>query len=199
MNQLFDNITIKACLAVGCSAASWLLGGFDKALLALIVLYLSDFALGLGRALKNGSYSSAKFRHGVSKFVVYAVAIIMANMLDVTLDESLPSVCAYVREFLVMYLASNEFLSVAVHLAEMDVHVIPRKLTDRIKSFRDEFDPIQDRSRYGTSGRYGGGSLLGLGLGQRGSNQRVASGKGVERDRIPHGNSERPPHKPRRV
>ncbi|WP_081434591.1 phage holin family protein [Maridesulfovibrio salexigens] len=199
MNQLFDNITIKACLAMCCSGASWLVGGFDKALLALAVLYLSDFALGLGRALHSGNYNSAKFRHGVGKFLVYAVAIIMANMLDITLDESLPSVCAYVREFLVMYLASNEFLSVAVHLAELDVHVIPRQLTDRIKSFRDEFNPIEDRSHYGTSGRYGGGSLLGFNMGGRGSNRPVAQREEMEGDRIPRGNPERPPHKSRRI
>ncbi|WP_291329981.1 phage holin family protein [Desulfovibrio sp. UCD-KL4C] len=199
MNQLFDNITIKACLASCCTAASWLFGGFDKALLALAILYLSDFVLGLFRALQNGSYSSVKFRHGLSKFFVYAVAIIMANMLDITLDESLPSVFAYIREFLVMYLASNEFLSVSVHLAEMDVHVIPRQLTDRIKSFRDEFDPIQNRSRYGTSSGHGSDPLLGFNLGGRGSNQPVASGERVERDRVSRGVPERPPHKPRRI
>ena len=197
--NLLDHIAFKISLAGCCTAASWLFGGFDKALLALVVLYLSDFALGVGRSLQNGSFRIARFRHGVGKFVAYSIAIIMANMLDVTLDESLPSVCAYVREFLVMYLASNEFLSVAVHLAEMDVDVIPRKLKERVKSFRDEFDPIQDRSRYGTSNRHGGGSLLGLGLGQRGSNQPMASGKGLERDRVPSGHPERPPHKPRRV
>ncbi len=109
MNQLFDHITLKAALASCCAGASWLVGGFDLSLLALAVLYISDFVLGWGRALRSGAYSSAKFRHGVSKFIVYAVAIIMANMLDVTLDETLPSVCAYVREFLVMYLASNDF------------------------------------------------------------------------------------------
>ncbi|MBI9112256.1 MAG: phage holin family protein [Maridesulfovibrio ferrireducens] len=190
---------MKACLAGCCSAATWLFGGFDAALLALVVLYLSDFALGVGRSLQNGSFRITKFRHGIGKFVVYSIAIIMANMLDVTLDESLPSVCAYVREFLVMYLASNEFLSVAVHLAEMDVHVIPRQLTDRIKSFRDEFDPIQDRSRYGTSNRHNNSSLLGFNLGQRGSNQSMASSERLERDRIPRGNPERPPHKPRRL
>lgn len=199
MNQLFDHATLKAALACCCAGASWLVGGFDLSLLALSVLYLSDFALGWGRALRSGTYSSAKFRHGVSKFIVYAVAIIMANMLDVTLDETLPSVCAYVREFLVMYLASNEFLSVAVHLSEMNVHVIPRQLTDRIKSFRDEFDPIQQRGFYGTSNRYGGGSLFGFSMGQRSNNRPMAQREEMEGDRVPRGNPERPPHKPRRL
>lgn len=199
MNQLFDHITIKSALAGCCSAASWLFGGFDSALLALAVLYIADFALGLGRALHAGSYSSSKFRHGVGKFFVYSLAIIMANMVDVTLGESLPSVFAYVREFMVLYLASNEFLSVSLHLAELDIHVIPRQLTDRIRSFRDEFDPIQDRSRYGygTSHRHGGGPLLGFNLGGRTGDRPVAPGEGVERDRISRGDTERPPHKPR--
>ncbi|MBI9109996.1 phage holin family protein [Maridesulfovibrio ferrireducens] len=204
MNQLFDHITMKACLAGCCSAASWLFGGFDAALLALSILYLSDFALGFFRALQKGTYCSEKFRHGVGKFIAYSVAIIMANMLDVTMGESLPAVFAYIREFLVMYLASNEFLSVAVHLAEMELGVIPRQLTDRIKSFRDEFDPIQNRSRYGTSGygtssQHGGNSLLGFNLGGRGSDRPVAQGEGLEGDRVSRGVPERPPHKPRRL
>lgn len=149
MNQLFDQITIKTCLAGCCTAASWLFGGFDAALLALVVLYIADFALGLGRALENGSYNSDKFRHGVGKFFVYSLAVILANMVDVTLDESLPSVFAYVREFMVLYLASNEFLSVSIHLAQLNIHVIPKRLTERIASFRDEFDPIQERYGYG--------------------------------------------------
>ena len=133
---LLDNLTLKSVFAGigGCSA--WMLGGIDAALLALTILYVTDFALGFYRAWENGTYNSCKFRRGLCKFILYAVVVMSAHMLDLALADPLPFISTYVRDFMVAFICINEFLSVCRHLGELGMHV-PQKLIVKLESFQE--------------------------------------------------------------
>lgn len=150
MNQLFNDITIKSICAACCTAASWLVGGYDAALTALFVLMLFDFTLGLILALRNGSYRRGKFLYGIAKFFIYFVVVGMANMVDTTIvNGEFPSMLAKFREFMVFFLAVNEYISISKHLAKLNIYTLPKNIIERLETFRDHYDPISGRMDYG--------------------------------------------------
>ncbi|TVM15057.1 hypothetical protein DPQ33_16345 [Oceanidesulfovibrio indonesiensis] len=132
-----DHLTLKSVFAAIGGGAAWLIGGLNAALLALTVLYVTDFLLGFYRAWEAGSYSSRRFRRGLCKFLLYAVVIMSAHMLDLSLADPLPFVSNYVRDFMVAFICINEFLSVCRHLGELGMRV-PRKLILKLESFQEQ-------------------------------------------------------------
>ncbi|WP_320169958.1 phage holin family protein [Maridesulfovibrio sp.] len=150
MFQLFDNITIKTICSVLCTCVSWLIGGYDMALAAVLVLMCADFILGLSIALCVGTYRRNKFLYGCAKFFIYAVVIAISNMVDVTIVEGdFPSVLAKFREFAVFFLAATEFISISNHLKKLGISFVPKRLIERLENFRDGYDPLTGRMDYG--------------------------------------------------
>ncbi|QJT10237.1 phage holin family protein [Oceanidesulfovibrio marinus] len=132
-----DHVTLKSIFAAIGSCSAWLLGGINAALLALTVLYVTDFVLGFYRAWNAGTYSSSRFRRGLGKFLLYVLVIMSAHMLDLSLADPLPFVSSYVRDFMVAFICINEFLSVCRHLGELGMRV-PRKLIVKLESFQEQ-------------------------------------------------------------
>ncbi|MBI9110107.1 phage holin family protein [Maridesulfovibrio ferrireducens] len=150
MNQFFDNITIKAVCSVFCTCISWLMGGYDLALAAVLVLMCADFILGLSFALCAGTYNRNKFLYGCAKFLIYAGVIAISNMVDVTIVEGeFPSVLAKFREFAVFFLAATEFISISNHFKKFGISFVPKRLIERLENFRDGYDPLTGRMDYG--------------------------------------------------
>lgn len=139
---LFDQSAFKSFWACFGSCMGWLLGGFDVALLALLVLYVLDFMLGFYRAWMQGAISWTKIRRGLMKTVFYLVLIICAQMLDQIVVFSYPSLTFLakgVRNFVIGYAALCEFLSVCVHLDAQGVR-LPMALVKRLRGYRDKME-----------------------------------------------------------
>ncbi|MGE4554461.1 MAG: holin family protein [Desulfovibrionaceae bacterium] len=136
MQELFEHFGFKAFWSGLLGCFGWLVGGFDAAVLALFVLYCTDFALGLHRAWVTSSLSGAKARRGLVKFVLYVIVISCAHMLDLAMQRTFPFLANYVRDCMVLFVAVNEFLSVCTHLAAMGLRV-PEGLKVRLRSYRD--------------------------------------------------------------
>ncbi|MDD3157041.1 phage holin family protein [Anaeromusa sp.] len=69
-----------------CSAAggclSFLVGGFDQAAQALMVLIIGDYITGMLAAWKTGTLSSQKGFMGIPRKVAIILVVSLANMLD---------------------------------------------------------------------------------------------------------------------
>lgn len=136
MQDLFEHFAFKAGWSTFLACSAWVLGGFDVAVLALFILYAVDFGLGLYRAWMTCSISSEKFRRGMGKFILYVIVIMCAHMLDLATSRSFPFLKDYVRDFIIIFVAITEFLSVCTHLAALGLRV-PEALQARLRSYRD--------------------------------------------------------------
>jgi toxin secretion/phage lysis holin len=136
MQELFEHFAFKSGWAAFLACFGWLLGGLDLAVLALFVLYVVDFGLGLYRAWSTCALSASKARKGMAKLVLYVIVIICAHMLDVSLAQTLPFLAHYVRNTIIVFVAITEFLSVCTHLAALGLRV-PEALQARLRSYRD--------------------------------------------------------------
>ncbi|WP_420246132.1 MULTISPECIES: phage holin family protein [unclassified Maridesulfovibrio] len=158
MNQLFSDAAIKTVCSACCTGISWLVGGYDMALLAILVLMIADLVLGIMLALRDGTYNNPRVVRGFLKFILYGVVIVVSNMVDITIEQgSFPAVLAKFREFVVFWFAVTEFISITKHLTRMGVRIIPQKLIERLQYYQDNYDPISGRMDYGAGG-YGYGA-----------------------------------------
>ena len=137
--EMFDQATFKTCGSFLLGVLGWLLGGFDIPFRALTILFVGDYALGFGLAIYRHKFSFVRARQGVGKFLLYAFAVMMANIFDQASAGAIPWLDHPARDFMICYLAVNEFLSVSVHLAAMGVRM-PVWLISRIQRFRDVAD-----------------------------------------------------------
>lgn len=73
-------------IAAICSAAgaclSFLVGGFDPSLQALVVLVIADYLTGMIAAWKTGTLCSSKGYKGLLRKAVIALVVAFAHMLD---------------------------------------------------------------------------------------------------------------------
>lgn len=136
---MLDQATFKSCGAALLGVVGWLLGGFDLPFKALMLLFAADYILGFIRALRESRVSLTKIKGGVYKFILYAVAVMVAHFLDLASGEAIPWLDNPARDFMICYLAVCEFLSVSVHLAALGIRM-PVWLLSRVKRFRDVAD-----------------------------------------------------------
>ena len=133
---MLDQLTFKTGCAALLGTFGWLLGGIDLPFKALMLLFAADYVLGFVRALRDSRLSLTKIKMGVYKFILYAVAVMVAHFLDLASDEAIPWLDNPARDFMICYLAVCEFLSVSVHLAALGIRM-PLWLLSRVQRFRD--------------------------------------------------------------
>lgn len=141
-SELTHQPVFKTFWACFVSCCSWLVGGFDVALLALLILYLMDFALGFYGAWMNDCISREKLRQGVKKLILYTVFVVSAQMLDLLFQHSFPSYPFFgecVRNLVISYAALCDFLSVCAHLDAQGLK-LPVGLIRRLRTYKDKMD-----------------------------------------------------------
>ena len=120
----------KGALTALVSGATFLLGGFDKAIQILVVLVIIDYLTGIIRAAVNGKLDSKVGAKGILKklciFIVIVVAVQIENFIGQ--PETIHNVVAY-------FYVVNEAISI---LENIDDYVpIPeplRELLSRLKN-----------------------------------------------------------------
>lgn len=129
MEKLFNWISV-ICGTVGGFIVS-LLGGWDKIIMALIILMCLDYATGLIKAFSNKELSSQIGFKGLAKkvliLVIVAVAVVAENMLGI------PAI----REIVIMFFAVNEALSILENAGAMGLP-LPEKLKQALLQIRDK-------------------------------------------------------------
>ena len=126
-----------ACSAIGIvgSIIAQSLGGWDSAVLTLIIFMSIDFATGLAGAVfwnkskksENGALSSKACWQGIIKKLCTVLLVVCAHYADVLLG------CDYIRNAVVIAFCASELISICENAALMGVMPAPvKKIFDKI-------------------------------------------------------------------
>ncbi len=131
MDKIFNWISV-ICGTIGGFIVS-LLGGWDKLIMALIILMCLDYITGLIKAYYNKELSSRIGFKGLTKkvliLVIVAVSVVAENMLGI------PAI----REIVIMFFAVNEALSILENAGAMGLP-LPEKLKQALLQLRNKED-----------------------------------------------------------
>ena len=126
-----------ACSAIGIvgSIIAQSLGGWDSAVLTLIIFMSIDFATGLACAVfwnkskksENGALSSKACWQGIIKKLCTVLLVVCAHYADVLLG------CDYIRNAVVIAFCASELISICENAALMGIMPAPvKKIFDKI-------------------------------------------------------------------
>lgn len=126
--------------AIG-AAFSFLVGGVDKLITALLVFVVIDYVTGLIAAWKTASLNSKKGFEGIKRKVVMLLIVIMAHWIDVSIFGV--STC---RSMVIFAYLGNEGLSIIENLDRMGYgEYIPGILKEKLVQLRQEKESLDDR------------------------------------------------------
>ena len=125
------------CGAIGAvgSAIAQFLGGWDNAILSLLIFMVVDFGSGLACAIfwnkseksDNGALSSKACWQGIVKKIFTILLVVCAHYADVLLG------CDYIRNAVVIAFCASELISICENAALMGIMPEPvKKLFDKI-------------------------------------------------------------------
>ncbi len=93
------------------------------AMVGLFVLVGIDLIFGAALAIKNNNFSSVRLRSGLSKFMMYPVAIMVVRLGEQQILFAFGKDINYIASFLILYLAITEMVSVLETLAKFGVKI----------------------------------------------------------------------------
>ena len=109
---------------------AYVLGGWDILLWTLTAFVVLDYVTGLIRAAKMKELSSEIGFWGLVRKIMIFVLVIVANLLQQLINESIP-----LREIVIMFFISNEGISL---LENASIFIdVPDRLTDTLLQLRD--------------------------------------------------------------
>ena len=119
--------------AIG-AAFSFLVGGVDKLITALLVFVVIDYVTGLIAAWKTATLDSKKGFEGIKRKVVMLLIVIMAHWIDASIFGI--STC---RSMVIFAYLGNEGLSIIENLDRMGYgEYIPSFIRDKLAQLRAE-------------------------------------------------------------
>ena len=128
---------LKIMITSFVSLLSWLIWGFDIPVQALFVFVTIDYLLWFSYAWKTNSIKGKKMKEWIYKYILFTVAIIMWNMLDLSIFKTTPDFGWH--SLIIIYLCINESISISKPLSNFCVK-LPAKLIQKLESYRDELD-----------------------------------------------------------
>ena len=126
--------TVCAAVGLGAGVVSWLVGGFDTPILALIICMGADYVTGLIVAgvfhtspkTKSGGLDSRVGWKGLARKFVTLLIVVIANLMDEMLGLH------YIRDAVIIGFCANECISVLENAGHMDLP-IPKVLIRAIE------------------------------------------------------------------
>ena len=131
--------TVCAAVGVGVGMVSWLVGGFDTPILALIICMGADYVTGLIVAgvfhtspkTKSGGLDSRVGWKGLARKFVTLLIVVVANLADVLLGLH------YIRDAVVAAFCANECISILENAGLMGIR-IPKVLTEALEKLEED-------------------------------------------------------------
>ena len=131
--------TICAAVGLGAGVVSWLVGGFDTPILALIICMGADYVSGLIVAgvfhtspkTKSGGLDSRVGWKGLARKFVTLLIVVVANLADLLLGLH------YIRDAVIAAFCANECISILENAGLMGIR-IPRVLTEALEKLGEE-------------------------------------------------------------
>ncbi len=126
-------IEFNSIVAMFATVTTYLFGGWDVALITLVVFMVLDYMTGVIIAINNKTLSSAVGMKGLSKKFLIILILIGAVCLDRLMSNE-----AYIFRTLVCYFyIANEGISLIENAANLGLPV-PQKLREVLEQLRDE-------------------------------------------------------------
>lgn len=130
---------ISTSVGVAAGMVSWLIGGFDTPVMALVVCMSVDYATGLIVAgvfhsspkTAGGGLDSQVGWRGLARKCVSLLLVVVANLADILLGQ-----CC-IRDAVVIGFCANECLSILENAGRMGIR-IPQALTDALEKLSME-------------------------------------------------------------
>lgn len=130
---------ISTSIGAAAGMVSWLIGGFDTPVLALVICMAVDYGTGLIVAgifhsspkTTGGGLDSQVGWKGLARKCVTLLLVVIGNLAD----ELLGQCC--IRDAVVIGFCANECLSILENAGRMGIH-IPKVLTDALEKLSTE-------------------------------------------------------------
>lgn len=122
----------KIILSTGATAITYLLGGFDKLLLCLIIAMGLDYLTGILKAIKLKKLNSEIGRKGIVKKIYYLCIVGLAVVIDNVSGQT-----GIVRNFMCYYIIANEGLSIIENGAQFGFKV-PEIIKDKLEQLKKQ-------------------------------------------------------------
>ena len=126
-------------VAVGAGVLSWLVGGFDTPVLALVICMGADYVTGLIVAgvfhsspkTSGGGLDSRVGWKGLARKFVTLLIVVVANLADLMLE------LGYIRDAVIAGFCANECISILENAALMGIR-IPKALSAALEKLSQE-------------------------------------------------------------
>lgn len=113
---------------------SFLLGGMDNLIIALLVLIALDYSIGLLAAWQTCTLDSKKGFDGIKRKVVMLVMVVVANQIDIVLGNS-----HTLRTMIIFAYIGNEGLSIIENIDRMGYgDYVPQFIREKLIQLRCE-------------------------------------------------------------
>lgn len=123
---------IKTVIAAIGTVATYLWGGWDTVISALVVMVVFDYITGVVASAVHGRLDSAVGRRGIARKVGIFILVAIANILDRTGGLGEP----ILRTVVAWFYIGSEAISITENLAEIGVP-IPARMRDALARLRD--------------------------------------------------------------
>ena len=128
LEKYFNSLSVAIGFVGG--GLAYVLGGWDILLWTLTAFVVLDYVTGLIRAAKMKELSSEIGFWGLVRKIMIFVLVIVANLLQQLINESIP-----LREIVIMFFISNEGISL---LENASIFIdVPDRLKDVLLQLRD--------------------------------------------------------------
>lgn len=108
----------------------YILGGWDVALMSMVIVVIIDYITGLSSAFYNKRVSSKQGLKGIIKKFCYFLIVALAVVIDNLTGQS-----GVIRTLVIYFFVANDGISIIENMAEMDVK-LPRKLIDALDDLK---------------------------------------------------------------
>lgn len=108
----------------------YILGGWDVALMSMVIVVIIDYITGLSSAFYNKKVSSKQGLKGILKKFCYFLIVALAVVIDNLMGQS-----GIIRTLVIYFFVANDGISIIENMAEMDVK-LPRKLIDALDDLK---------------------------------------------------------------
>ena len=123
---------IEMIISVISTTFIFLLGGWDIALLSLIIVICIDYITGILSAIYNKKLSSRIGLKGIIKKFGYLCIVALSVILDNITNES-----GIIRNLVIYFFVANDGISILENMTEMDIP-LPKKLVEVLDQLRKE-------------------------------------------------------------
>ena len=124
------NIIIKTVFGGLATFFSFILGGLDYSIQALIIIMIIDYLTGISKSYVSAKLNSNRGLKGIVKKVCMLCLVAVAVILDQVTGNS-----GLIRTFVIYYLIANEGLSIIENLGEMDI-IVPDFLKKKLEQLK---------------------------------------------------------------